>query len=244
MKALIIGASSAIAVEVARCFAQDGAELFLVARQADRLDALRQDLKVRGAAKVESLALDLNDIGQHAGMIDAAYSALGSLDAVLVAYGTLPDQKQAEASVEAMFQEFSTNGLSYLALLTLLANRFEQQKRGCIAVITSVAGDRGRRSNYIYGAAKGAVSLFLSGLRSRLSKAGVAVVTIKPGFVDTPMTAHLKKNPLYASAQSVGQRIHTAILKRQDVVYVPWFWRWIMLIIRSLPEGIFKRLPL
>jgi decaprenylphospho-beta-D-erythro-pentofuranosid-2-ulose 2-reductase len=163
---------------------------------------------------------------------------------VLIAHGTLPDQAQVQASVEGTLQAFTTNALSYISLLTLLAERLEQQRRGWIAVISSVAGDRGRGSNYVYGAAKGAVSLFTSGLRARLSKVGIAVVTIKPGFVDTPMTAHLKKNPLYVSPARVGKCIYTAMLKGEDVVYVPWFWRYIMLIIRLIPERVFKRLSL
>lgn len=242
MKLLVVGASSAIAHGTARCFAADGAELFLVGRSADRLTDVQHDLEVRGAARVEIYTLDLNDLAQHGAMIDAAYAALGGLDAALIAHGTLPDQAAAQASVEQTMQEFQTNCLSAISLLTILANRFEQQRRGCIAAISSVAGDRGRSSNYVYGATKGALTVFLSGLRGRMEKAGVSVVTIKPGFVDTPMTAHLKKNPLYAGPDAVGRRIYTAMLKGQDVVYVPWFWRYVMLLIRVLPEPIFKKL--
>lgn len=244
MKLMIIGATSAIAHEAARQFAADGAEFFLVGRDPDKLAAVQRDLDVRGAGRVVLHTLDLNDLAQHEALIAAAYGAMGALDAVLIAHGTLPDQARAQADVEATLQEFTTNALTYISLLTLLAGRFEQQRRGCIAVIASVAGDRGRGSNYVYGAAKGAVSLFASGLRARLSKAGVAVVTIKPGFVDTPMTAHLKKNPLYASPATVGRRIYVAMLKGEDVVYAPWFWRYIMWIIRLIPERVFKRLSL
>jgi short-subunit dehydrogenase len=156
----------------------------------------------------------------------------------------LGDQKQSQADANIMLAELQTNAISYLSLMTWLANYFEAQKRGCLAVISSVAGDRGRGSNYVYGAAKGAVSLFAQGQRNRLSKSGVTVVTIKPGFVDTPMTAHLKKNPLFASPAVVGRRIYAAMLKGESVVYVPWFWQWIMLLIRSIPESIFKKLSL
>ncbi len=244
MKLLIAGATSAIAHETARYFAADGAELFLVGRDPEKLAAIQHDLQVRGAKRVVSYALDLNELERHEAMISEAYEALGGLDAVLIAHGTLPDQARVQHNRAETLQEFQTNALSYISLLTILAERFEQQRRGCIAVISSVAGDRGRGSNYVYGAAKGAVSLFASGLRARLSKAGVAVVTIKPGFVDTPMTAHLKKNPLYASPARVGRRIYVAMLKGEDVVYVPWFWRYIMGIIRLIPERLFKRLPL
>jgi short-subunit dehydrogenase len=242
MKVLVVGASSAIAHETARCFAADGAALFLVGRSAEKLAAIQHDLEVRGASKVATYTLDLNELAQHEAMIDAAYEALGGLDAALIAHGTLPDQAAVQTSVEQTMQEFQTNCLSTISLLTILGNRFEQQRRGCIAALSSVAGDRGRSSNYVYGAAKGALTVFLSGLRGRLEKSGVAVVTIKPGFVDTPMTAHIKKNPLFAKPGAVGKRIYTAMLKGQDVVYVPWFWRYVMWIIRVLPESMFKKL--
>lgn len=244
MKLMIIGAASAIAHETAKHFAADGAEFFIVGRSAERLATIQHDLEVRGAARVVSYALDLNALDQHEALIAAAYEALGGLDAVLIAHGTLPDQARAQTSVEATLREFQTNALSTISLLTILAERFERQRRGCIAVISSVAGDRGRGSNYIYGAAKGMISLFSSGLRARLSRVGVVVVTIKPGFVDTPMTAHLKKNPLYARPETVGQRIYTAMLKGEAVVYVPWFWRYIMLVICHIPERLFKKLSL
>jgi len=244
MKLMIVGATSAIAHETAKQFAADGAEMFLVGRNADKLAAVQHDLDVRGAAQVVIYTLDLNALDQHKTMIAAAYEALGGLDAVLIAYGTLPDQEQVKNDVDATLQEFNTNAMSVISLLTLLAERFEGQRYGCLAVISSVAGDRGRGSNYVYGAAKGTVSLFASGLRARLSKVGVSVVTIKPGFVDTPMTAHLKKNPLYAKPATVGRRIYTAMLKGENVVYVPWFWRYIMLIIVHIPERFFKKLSL
>lgn len=244
MRIMVAGATSAIAHETAKHFAADGAEFFLVGRNAEKLSGVQHDLDVRGAARVVTHTLDLNALEQHEALIEAAYAALGGLDAVLIAHGTLPDQEHVQASVEATLQALTTNALSTISLLTLLAGRFERQRHGCLAVISSVAGDRGRPSNYVYGTAKGAVSVFTSGLRARLSKAGVAVVTVKPGFVDTPMTAHVKKNPLFASPATVGRRIYRAMLKGEDVVYVPWFWRYIMLVIRLIPERVFKRLAL
>jgi decaprenylphospho-beta-D-erythro-pentofuranosid-2-ulose 2-reductase len=244
MKILIAGATSAIAQETARCFAQDGAELFLVARNADRLAAIADDLKVRGAKRVETLVLDLTDLDRHQELLDTATKALGGLDGLLVAYGTLGNQKASEQNVAETLKELNTNFISIVSLLTVAANYFEQQRHGCIAAISSVAGDRGRQSLYVYGTAKGGLSVFLQGLRNRLFKSGVSVVTIKPGFVDTPMTAAVKKNPLFASPASVGKTIHRAMIKGADVVYVPWFWQFIMLIIRNIPEPIFKRLKL
>jgi decaprenylphospho-beta-D-erythro-pentofuranosid-2-ulose 2-reductase len=244
MKVLILGATSAIAQETAKCFAAQGDELFLVGRNTDKMSAIANDLKVRGAKAVEVLAADLGDLPRHAEIVETAKRQLGGLDAALIAHGTLGDQKKSEADVQDMLQEFNTNGLSYLSLMTLLGNIFAQQGRGTLAVISSVAGERGRGSNYVYGSAKGAVSLFAQGLRNRLSKAGVAVVTIKPGFVDTPMTAGLKKNPLFASAESVGKRVYAAMLKGEDIVYAPFFWSFIMMIIRNIPERVFKKLKL
>jgi short-subunit dehydrogenase len=244
MNILIIGATSAIAHETAKCFAHDGATLFLVARSQERLDDVANDLKVRGAKRVDTYTLDLADLGRHQELLDTAISSLGSLDMLLIAHGTLGDQKRCEQSVEETMQELTNNFLSVVSLLTLSANYFEQQKRGVIAVISSVAGDRGRQSNYVYGTAKAGVTTFMQGLRNRLAKSNVTVLTIKPGTVDTPMTASLKKGLLFASARSVGEGIYNAIRKRRDVVYLPTYWAIIMFIVRSIPERIFKRLSM
>lgn len=243
-KVLIIGATSAIAEATARLFAAAGDALYLVARNPDKLQAVADDLKVRGAFKLGTYCMDANAIAEHETMLDEAYRLLEGLDIVLIAHGTLPDQHACEQSVQTTFQELHTNALSIIALLTSLANRLEQQKHGTIAVISSVAGDRGRQSNYVYGTAKAAVGTFLQGLRNRLYPAGVHVLTIKPGFVDTPMTRHFKKGFLWAKSQGVAQSILKAIQQQRNVVYVPSFWLLIMMIIRSIPEAIFKRLKL
>jgi decaprenylphospho-beta-D-erythro-pentofuranosid-2-ulose 2-reductase len=241
---LIVGATSAIAAETARAYATTGARLFLTGRNPDRLAAVADDLRVRGASRVETAHLDLNELCRHQEIVDAAFAAFGGLDVALIAHGTLPDQSRCQDSVSETLAALAVNLTSTIALLTPLASRFEAQGQGCIAVITSVAGDRGRQSNYVYGAAKGGVDVFLQGLRNRLHRSGVAVVTLKPGFVDTPMTAEIPKNPLFASPRRVGRAIHRAIEARRDVVYIPWFWRPIMFLITSLPEAVFKRLPL
>ena len=244
MKIMIIGATSAIAHETAKRFAKDGAECFLVARNADKLQAIADDLKVRGAQRVETFQLDVNELEQHQAMFDQALEQLGSLDMLLIAHGTLGDQRKCELSVEETMKELTTNFTSVVSLLTLSANYFEQQQRGCIAVISSVAGDRGRKSNYVYGTAKGAVNIFLQGLRNRLAKCGVTVLTVKPGFVDTPMTAHLRKGLLFAQPAAVGRGVYEAMKQGKDVVYLPWFWGGIMVVIKSIPERVFKRLSL
>src|SRR3989440_3827645 len=204
MRILIVGATSAIAHETAKRFAKDGAEFFLVARSPEKLEDTGNDLKVRGAKRIETFLLDVTDLDRHQEMVETAISRLDGLDMVLISHGTLPDQQKCQKSVAETLKEFTTNCTSVISLLTILADYFEQQRRGCIAVISSVAGDRGRQSNYVYGAAKGAVTVFLQGLRNRLHKSGVAVITIKPGTVDTPMTASLKKGLLFASASSIG----------------------------------------
>lgn len=244
MRVLIIGATSAIAGETAKAYAQDRARLFLTGRDASRLASVRDDLRVRGAAQVETAELDVAQISSHGAVIDTAIAALGGLDVALIAHGTLPDQARCQQQVADTLDAIHVNFTATIALLTLLANYFEAQHRGCIAVITSVAGDRGRQSNYVYGSAKGGVERFVQGLRNRLFRSGVRVVTIKPGLVDTAMTAPMKKTPLFTDAHRVGRGVHRAIEGRRDVVYIPWFWRPIMAAVKSLPEGIFKRLHL
>jgi len=243
-KILIIGATSAIAEACAKRFAAQGHSLYLLARNSSCLESLAQDLRVRGAAAVHCATFEANALETHQALLEQVKTELNGLDRVLIAHGTLSDQQACEQSVELTLQELQTNALSVIALLTRLANHFEQQRHGSIAVIGSVAGDRGRQSNYIYGTAKGALSIFLQGLRNRLHKSGVQVLTIKPGFVDTPMTAAFPKGPLWATPEKVAHDIDKAIEKNKDVLYTPGFWMLIMLIIKSVPERLFKRLSL
>jgi decaprenylphospho-beta-D-erythro-pentofuranosid-2-ulose 2-reductase len=239
---LLVGATSAIAHAVARRYAAHGARLYLLARRAEVLTANAADLRVRGAAQVETAVLDANEVARHAEVLDEAFAAYGGFDAALVAHGVLPDQAACEQSVAQALASFDTNARSVVALLTDLANRFERQGAGVMAAISSPAGDRGRASNYAYGAAKAAVTTFCAGLRHRLYTKNVRVITIEPGFVDTPMTAGLAKaGPLWASADRVAADIERALERGWGTVYTPWFWRWIMLLIRHVPERIFVR---
>ncbi len=241
-RVLIVGATSAIAQETAKEFAADGDKLFLVARNAEKLQVVANDLRVRGASQVETAVLDVNDTDRHAEILSRAAESLGGLDVALIAHGTLSDQPACQQSAALTEREMRTNFLSVVLLLTVLANQFEAQRHGTVAVISSVAGDRGRKSNYVYGAAKAGVTAFLSGLRGRLDAAGVRVITIKPGMVDTPMTAHLEKGLLFASAETVGKGIYRAIVTGQEVVYLPWFWWVIMTVLRHVPEAVYKKL--
>lgn len=246
-RVVIFGATSAIAEHTARQLVQNGASVYCIGRNADKLSRIIADLKVRAGRDqtIDGMSADLSDINQHLSLIEQASEALGGLDAALIAHGTLPDQKACEADLELTLQEIQTNALSVVSLLSLLANRFEAQGKGVIAAISSVAGDRGRQSNYVYGAAKGMVSLFMQGLRNRLAKKGVSVVTIKPGFVDSPMTADFDKSgPLWAKPDVIAKGIVNAMQKGKGEVYLPWFWWGIMQIIKHIPEAIFKRLSL
>jgi decaprenylphospho-beta-D-erythro-pentofuranosid-2-ulose 2-reductase len=239
---LALGATSAIAEATLRLLAERGARFYLVARNPDKLNAVAADLHTRGASGVATHVMDLDNTAAHPAMLAAAAESLGTIDLALLAHGILGDQKEAEASYSAAEATIHTNFLSAVSLITWLANYFEPVGQGTLAVISSVAGDRGRKSNYVYGASKGALSIFLDGVCSRLDHTGVQVLTIKPGFVATPMTAHLAQGSLFARPSQVARGIMKAIERRNDVVYLPSFWAGIMLILRLLPRPIFKKL--
>lgn len=241
---LVVGATSAIARETSRLFARDGARMILVGRNRQKLDHTIDDLSTRGADIVEGIQADLADFSTHAKIIETATSAFPTLDVGLFAHGVLGDQKEAEADYKVAEEIIRLNFLSVMSLLTPLANHMESRKHGSLVVISSVSGDRGRQSNYVYGASKGALSIYLQGLRNRLFRSGVKVLTVKPGFVDTPMTADFKKGPLYVTPDVIARGIYRAIEKGKDEVYLPWFWWGIMAIIKSIPELVFKRLKM
>jgi decaprenylphospho-beta-D-erythro-pentofuranosid-2-ulose 2-reductase len=241
-KTLIIGATSAIAQATEELLATAGDEMFLVARNRQRLEAIRDDLSLRHGASVHLRTLDVREMERHDEILSEAVGKLGRIDLVIIAHGHLPDQEACERSPALTLDAFATNAISVIALLTRLSPRLEAQEHGTVVVITSVAGDRGRRSNYVYGSAKGAVSLFLQGLRSRLHPSGIRVLTVKPGLVDTPMTEKFEKGFLWASPQQVAKGLMRALEGSRDVVYLPWYWRWIMLVVRTIPERLFKRL--
>lgn len=242
MSVLALGATSAIAEATLRLFAERGARFYLVGRNQDKLDAVAADLHTRGASGVATCVMDLDNTSAHPAMLSAAAQSLGTIEMALLAHGVLGYQSEAQASYGAAEAIFHTNLLSAVSLITWLANYFETMGHGTLAVISSVAGDRGRRSNYVYGASKGALSIFLDGVRSRLDHAGVQVLTIKPGFVATPMTAHLAQGPLFAQPAQVAKGIVKAVEKGRDVVYLPAFWSVIMLVIRLVPRPLFKKL--
>lgn len=243
-KILIVGGTSAMAEACARLWAQRGDSLYLAARNEAQLQSVVADLKTRGAQRVGAKAFDANQFEQHAALLADATRFMDGLDTVLIAHGTLSDQARAQGDVPYALGEITTNGTSVVSLMTLAGEQLEKQGHGAIAVISSVAGDRGRQSNYVYGSAKALVSAFASGLRQRLAKKGVHVITVKPGFVDTPMTAHLKKGALWAKPDQVARDISQAIDKGRTIVYTPGFWRLIMLIIKHIPEFVFVKISL
>ena len=241
-KVLIQGGTSAIGEQVARLLASKGAAFYLAGRDRARLDQIVSDLRVRGASRVVLEPLDLTDTATVGGVVSRAHEALDGLDTLLISAGVLPEQGRASAEPALLRECLEINATAPMMLLEEAARLFEQLGRGQIVAIGSVAGDRGRATNYAYGAAKGALEIFLSGLRQRLSKRGVKVLLVKPGFVDTPMTAAFKKGPLWASPERVAKDIVRAMEKGKSVIYTPWWWRWIMLVIRLIPEPIFVRL--
>ena len=241
---LVVGATSAIAQATMRHFAKDGASFFLAARSQEKLSMLVSDLKTRGAKDADTFLFDVDEFEAHDALFKTAEQSMGGVDVFIVSHGTLPNQKNCEASVQEALSEFKTNAVGFVSLLTLAANYFEEIGAGTIVVMSSVAGDRGRKSNYVYGAAKAAVSTFTAGLRNRLYSTGVNVITVKPGFVDTPMTSEFSKNFLWAKPADVGYDIYKGVVKGKSVIYTPWFWRFIMYVIKCIPEAIFKRMSL
>ena len=241
---LVLGATSSIAIATMRRLATQNTHFMLVARNSDRLTAVAQDLVTRGALAVDTWVMDLDDTAGHAEMLGAAAQRMGRIDLALIAHGVLGDQQAAEADFEVAAAILHTNFVSTVSLLTWLGNYFQAQHGGTLAVVSSVAGDRGRKSNYVYGASKGGLNVFLDGLRNRIDRDGVQVLTIRPGFVATPMTAHVPHNALFASPDQVARGILKAIERRRDVAYVPWFWFWVMLVVRAIPGRFFKKLNL
>lgn len=243
-KVLIIGATSAIAEATARLFAQRGDRLCLVARNEVGLASICQDLKIRGANTVHSVVLDANSFREHEQLLETAARMMEGIDIALIAHGTLPDQEACQADFNVALQGLTTNAISTISLLTDLANYMESRGSGTLAVIGSVAGDRGRQSNYLYGASKSLVATFMQGLRNRLQKSGVKVLLVKPGFVDSPMTADFDKGPLWAQPETIAEGIVKGIDKGKHEIYLPFFWRYIMCLIKVIPERVFIKLSL
>jgi len=234
---LVLGATSAIAAEAITRWSARGDRLHLVGRDPDKL------ARVAAACTGPVTTTCADFLGDTDALVRASLAALDDhVDIVLVAHGDLGDQQRSEHDPAEAARIFHVNLLSVVALLVPLADQLERQRRGTLAVITSVAGDRGRPRNYTYGAAKGALNLYLQGLRSRLYPAGVKVTTLKLGPVDTPMTRTHRKNALFATPTRAARDIVRALDRGAGEVYVPWYWRPIMAVVRNTPEPLFQRL--
>ena len=245
-RVIILGALSAIATATARIYAAEGAALMLVARNADRLNALAADLKARGAAHVETAALDLEASSGNAPALMAEWkSKLGGLDHVHVVYGYLGSQDKASADPSELARITASNYSTTVQWCEAAANILRAQKHGSIVAVSSVAGDRGRQSNYAYGAAKGGLALYMQGLSHSLAPLGARAVAVKPGFVDTPMTDGMKKGgALWASPDKVARIIRRAADTGGPIQYAPGLWRMIMMVIRSVPSFVFHKTKL
>ena len=224
-----------------------GCRLILAGRNLAELEKTAADLRIRHAAEADVVPFDALDFAGHEAFFARVLTcAAGSLDGVVAAYGYLPDQRRSETDPEETRRAIDVNFTSVVSLLNLAANHLQQRGAGYIAAITSVAADRGRQSNYTYGAAKAGLNVYLQGLRNRLARSGVCVLSIKPGFVDTPMTQGIvnPNSPLMATPERVARDIDRAIRRRRRTLYTPWFWRPIMAVIRAIPEPIFMRMKL
>jgi decaprenylphospho-beta-D-erythro-pentofuranosid-2-ulose 2-reductase len=239
MRVLILGATSAIAAEAALLYAARGDRVHLVGRDASKLAQVAARC---AGAQVSTQQADFSELEQNEAVVRVACEQLGQVDVVLIAHGVLGDQLASERTFESAESTLRVNFTSVVSLLIPLANRLESARSGRIGVITSVAGDRGRPRNYTYGAAKGALNVYLQGLRTRLYASGVSVTTLKVGPVDTPMTRDHKKHALFGKPASVAQSIVHAIDARVPEAYIPFFWRLIMPIVTSVPERLFQRL--
>jgi decaprenylphospho-beta-D-erythro-pentofuranosid-2-ulose 2-reductase len=241
---LVLGATSGIAEACCRMWAARGDSLFLVGRNADKVAAVAADMRTRGASYVDFAVADLDDTESHPELLAHAINSLAGLDIAFLPLGVLGDQTQAERSFTHANEILHTNFVSPVSLLTWLANYCAQRHSGTLAVLSSVAGDRGRKSNYVYGSSKAGLSAFLAGLRNRIDREGVRVMTIKPGPVKTAMTEGMKGSEKFADVEKVSATIVKAIDAGQDVLYVPGIWRIIMAVIRAVPERVFKKMNL
>ncbi len=243
MQVLILGANSDVAYATAQQFASTlRADLYLASRDLELLEKKAGDLQIRYAVKARAMAFDAADTATH----KAFYESLDPKpDGVITAFGYLGDQTLAQTDFDEALKVIQTNFIGAASILEIVAADFQRRGQGFIIGISSVAGDRGRQSNYFYGAAKGALSIYLSGLRNRLSKHRVRVITVLPGFIQTKMTQSLTLPALLtARPEQVAADIFAAYHKSKDVVYTRWFWRWIMAVIKAIPESLFKRLSL
>lgn len=239
---LVLGGTSTIARAIASELAARGFDLALAGRDLDELETVAADLRVRHGIATTVHRLDVLDMEHHAVALAPCLTA--DLGGVVLAFGYLGDQRRAETDAAEARRILDTNLTGCVIALNLVAAHLARTGGGFVCALSSVAGERGRQSNYVYGAAKAGLTTYLSGLRNRFAGDGVRVLTVKAGIVDTRMSAGMPGAGLAASPAAVARAVVRAITRGRDVIYVPWFWRWIMLVIRMIPERVFKRLKL
>jgi len=239
---VILGATSGISQAVAKQLLADDVSFHLVARNEQKLNIVANDLVSRGCHSAKCYVLDFNSIDAHPSLISSIFNGVDNIDTLFVSYGIMHSQQECETDVSKAVKQVNSNYTSTLSLLVLFSQRMETQSSGTIAVVSSVAGDRGRKSNFVYGSAKAGLTVFLEGLRYKLYSKGINVLTIKPGFIDSPMTADIKKGALWASTDQAANYIVKGIVKNKSVIYVPPFWFFIMAIIKLIPAFIFRKL--
>jgi short-subunit dehydrogenase len=241
---LIVGVTSGIGKALAHQYAKQKHPLILTGRDLAEMERIASDIRIRYQIPVNVKTIDAESFDTHSDFFASCVEEAGKLSGMFLVHGYMVDQEIAQKDFMKAKKMIDVNFTSYVSLLETAARYFEGERSGFIGVITSVAGDRGRKSNYIYGSSKGALSVYVQGLRNRLYTSGVHVATIKPGFVDTRMTYGLNGLFLVAKPEDVAKRVHESIRKKHDVIYVPGFWAMIMFIIKSIPERVFKRLKL
>ncbi|NUM56285.1 MAG: SDR family oxidoreductase [Candidatus Hydrogenedentes bacterium] len=243
---IVLGVTSAISRALAAEFARGGHDLIVASRDIEETNAIASDLEVRYNVKVIAKYVEAEAFGTHAAFVDECVRDAGAvLDGIVLGFGFMDEQSAAQSKFDIARKTVDVNITAVMSICEKFAVHLESARRGFIAGISSVAGDRGRQSNYIYGASKAGMSAYLQGLRNRLYPSNVHVITIKPGFVDTKMTWGLPlPGPLVATPEQAARAIHRAIESRKSVAYVPWFWRYIMLIIRAIPEWQFRKMKL
>ena len=242
---LIVGATSGIGTALAKHLAKRGCDLVLAGRNPGELERRAADLQLRYGVCAEIQRFEARDSARHEDFVrNCLHAAKGDLEGVALCHGDMPEPGSQGPAAHEIDNAVAVNYTSSTILLEIFAPYFEQRKSGWICAITSVAGDRGRPSNYFYGSTKAALSTYLQGLRARLGRSGIRVVDVRPGFVDTQLTWGLPGLFLVASPEAVAHDIDRGIQRNRAVVYTPGFWRFIMLIIRNIPDRIFGRLKL
>jgi short-subunit dehydrogenase len=244
MSVLILGATSPIARSIGAAYAEAGHSVYLGVRDVEEGRRLASDISIRFQVESESGVFDALEFDQHPQFVDEVERRLGPIEVAVVAFGYMGDQDESEHDFDAARRVIDTNYTGAASICEVIARKMAERRSGSIVGIASVAGDRGRKSNYVYGSAKGAFALYLQGLRNRLHDAGVHVMTVKLGFVDTRMTYGMETAIPIADPEAAGAAVFQAERRKQNELYYPRFWRGIMGVIKAIPESLFKRLSL